>query len=134
MRVVIDTQILIAGFSKNNKIFEILEAVRNNELELVISNEIISEYFEILHFFFGEKIIPELENFLFKSPSVYKVDPHYNFLIIKNDEDNNKFVDAAICSNSDYIITVDKHFKDAERSKFPIVNIISPEEFIEKHL
>lgn len=56
------------------------------------------------------------------------------FLLVNNDPDDNKFVDVAICGNADFLITLDNHFEDAKKSKFPKVNIISPEEFISKYL
>lgn len=50
--------------------------------------------------------------------------------MISQDPDDNKFVDCAIASNSDWIVTNDKHFHILKGIDFPRVNVISVEDFI----
>ena len=50
------------------------------------------------------------------------------------DEDDNKFVDCAICGNSDLIITSDHHFNVLKDIDFPKVEIIAPGEFINQYM
>ncbi len=47
------------------------------------------------------------------------------------DEDDNKFIDAAIAANADYLVTNDSHFNEAKLVNFPKVNIITADEFLE---
>ena len=45
------------------------------------------------------------------------------------EKDDNKFVDIAIASNADYIITNDKHFKVLYNIPFPRVQSVTLQEF-----
>ncbi len=56
---------------------------------------------------------------------------YFNWNIIVVDPDDNKFLDAAIAGNADYIVTDDAHFNAAKKIDFPKVNIISSEEFLD---
>ncbi|MFM9840969.1 MAG: putative toxin-antitoxin system toxin component, PIN family [Cyclobacteriaceae bacterium] len=51
--------------------------------------------------------------------------------MIKQDADDNKFVDCAIASNSDYIVTNDRHFEILKTIEFPKVQIVNVNEFKE---
>ena len=101
---------------------------------LLVSNEIISEYYEIISRHFSEKALNRIEIFIENSIKIITVEPHYRFNLVSTDPDDNKFVDCAICSNADFLITSDKHFDILKSVQFPKVNIISPEEFIKEYL
>ena len=58
------------------------------------------------------------------------ITPSYNWHLIETDVDDNKFCDCAIASNADYIITNDKHFNILKQIKFPKVNILTAEAFL----
>jgi putative PIN family toxin of toxin-antitoxin system len=70
-----------------------------------------------------------LENLL-ENQNIQLYNPEYKWNLIPQDPDDNKFVDCAIASNSDWIITHDKHFNVLNQISFPRINIISIEEFI----
>ena len=61
--------------------------------------------------------------------NVELVNPYYNWNLIPADPDDNKFVDAAVSGNVDYLVTNDKHFKVLKSIEFPPVNVITLEEF-----
>lgn len=56
---------------------------------------------------------------------------YYNWNLITVDPDDNKFTDAYIAANADYLVTNDAHFNEAKKIPFPSVNIISADEFLE---
>lgn len=62
--------------------------------------------------------------------NVEEIIPVFNWKLISQDPDNNKFVDCAIAANADYIVTNDKHFNVLKDIAFPKVNIITLQEFI----
>jgi uncharacterized protein len=62
-------------------------------------------------------------------PNVEQTQIYYNWHIIEEDPDDNKFVDAAISSGADYIITHDKHFKILNIIDLPVVKYLSLEAF-----
>ena len=135
MRLVIDTNVFMQALSRKNQYHPILESIRYLMPHfLLVSNEIISEYYEIISRHFSEKALNRIEIFIENSIKIITVEPHYRFNLVSTDPDDNKFVDCAICSNADFLITSDKHFDILKSVQFPKVNIISPEEFIKEYL
>jgi putative PIN family toxin of toxin-antitoxin system len=129
MRILIDTNILLAITPKRSSERWLYEMLRTNELTLILSNEIIEEYEEKLSWFyssyFAEIVLDELLNL----PQTEQIEAFYKWQLIEEDPDDNKFVDVAIASNADFIITNDKHFKVLRNIPFPKVQIISLQEF-----
>lgn len=63
------------------------------------------------------------------SPFTELVTIFYNWQLISNDPDDNKFVDCAIASQADYIVTNDRHFDILSQITFPKVEVISIQQF-----
>lgn len=55
---------------------------------------------------------------------------YYNWNLITVDPDDNKFTDAYIAANADYLVTNDAHFNEVKKIPFPPVNIVSADEFL----
>ena len=66
------------------------------------------------------------------SPFVEFVSPYYRFELIKQDPDDNKFVDCAIAASARYIVTNDHHYDVLKEIPFPHVDIISIADFIQQ--
>lgn len=54
---------------------------------------------------------------------------YYQWRLIGQDYDDNKFVDCSVAANANYLATNDKHFNILKKISFPKVNVISVEEF-----
>ena len=50
-------------------------------------------------------------------------------MLITTDVDDNKFADAAIAGNADYLVTEDKDFNELKSISFPKMQVISLKEF-----
>jgi len=98
---------------------------------LCVSNEIIEEYEEIIAQKTNPTIASNVVQTILNSPFVEKLDPHFKFHLIEEDDDDNKFVDCAIIANASFIVSNDKHFNILKQIKFPKVNLISISEFSE---
>ncbi len=129
MRVILDSNVLLIILPKSSKYRTIFDRFLNNELTLIISNEVINEYLEVLERFSNYIVATNVSELLLIRPNVEKYDIYYNWGIIVEDYDDNKFVDLAVASNSDFIVTNDKHFNILETIDFPKVNIIKLEDF-----
>lgn len=131
MRVVIDTNCFLAIVPKLSPYRPIFDAFRQNKFELAISSEILNEYSEV----FTEKMTAEIsENLLeliLKQPNSIHTEIFYRWVLITTDYDDNKFVDTAISSASDYVVSVDGHFKVLKDIPFPKVTVLSLNEFLE---
>jgi uncharacterized protein len=131
MRVCLDTNVLIKIFLPHSPFIEILGDLTNGRITLVVSNEILLEYEEVVVREFGSdrwRKIESLLNILARLHGVAEVQPHFRFGLIRDDPDDNKFTDCAIAGKADFIITYDHHFaalRDAGYQPQPL----TPEEF-----
>ena len=67
---------------------------------------------------------------LLKSPYLLRFDPHYNWILIQDDLDDNKFTDCAVASSAQYLVTNDKHFNALKTITFPPINVVSADDFL----
>ncbi|WP_188765863.1 putative toxin-antitoxin system toxin component, PIN family [Emticicia aquatilis] len=129
MRILIDTNILLAIVPKRSSERWLYEMLRNDKLVLILSNEIIEEYEEKLAWFYSEYFAEIVLDELLNLPLTEQTEAFYKWQLIEEDKDDNKFIDVAIASNADYIITNDKHFKILHNITFPKVQAITIQEF-----
>ncbi len=135
MKVVLDTNIFISGiFWEGNYCAYIIEAWKSGKITLVSSLEIIQELVETLSTFkiaMSKETIREIENTVIENAIIVKPSEKTN--IVKNDPDDNKFFEAAVAGNADYVISQDKkHVLSIKEYK--TVKTISPEEFCKQFL
>jgi uncharacterized protein len=129
-RIVLDTNVLLVSLSSKSKYHWIFEAFRNELFTLCVTTDILEEYAEIIElkmgFRAGENAMGILEN----SQNVNLVTTYFRFNLLR-DEDDNKFVDCAIASNADFIVSHDSDFKILKDIDFPNVSVLNSEEFKE---
>ena len=110
MKVIIDTNCLLLSIPPKNPEFWLYQAFASEQFEWVISNEILSEYFEQLDAFYSYNTAVLVSNILLSSPNVTFAAPFFIWNLIEKDSDDNKFADLAISANVNYLVTEDKHF------------------------
>ncbi len=128
-RVVVDTNVLLVSISSFSKYHWIYQLIIRKEIEVFITNEILTEYFEIISKKFDLKTAKSVIRALIELDNVNRIQIYFNFNLIKNDPDDNKFVDCAISSNADFLLTNDRDFNILKKTAFPKVNVINIEEF-----
>jgi len=131
MRVILDSNVLLVSLPKLSKYRLIFDEFLNNNLTLIISNEVVTEYYEVISRFANDVVASNVSELLLVRMNVEKFDIYYNWSLITEDFDDNKFVDLAISSNADFIVTNDKHFKILDKIEFPKVQVISLDNFID---
>jgi uncharacterized protein len=134
MKIVLDTNILLISIPRFSKYRPIFDALLNGEFELAISNEILSEYVEILSQKTTSTIANKIAELILNLPNIYKTEVYFRWNLIKQDSDDNKFVDCAIASNADFIVSNDRHFKNLKDTSFPRLELMNAAEFLEKLL
>ena len=65
--------------------------------------------------------------------STEKTDIYFNFGLVLQDDDDNKFVDCAISANAICLVSNDNHFQVLKMIKFPQVNVLTLSEFEAKY-
>ena len=131
LRVVLDTNILMVSFLPHHKHFWLYEALENQRFTLLLSNEILEEYYEKIANRYNPTIADMITFGLPNLKNTAKISPTFRFLLIKDDPDDDKFVDCAVAGNADFIVSHDKHFDILKTIDFPVVEVISIEEFRE---
>jgi putative PIN family toxin of toxin-antitoxin system len=129
MRVVIDTNIILTAFGRNSESQWIVRFIAEGVFSLIVSNDIMLEYEEVLFRQQNHFLAKAAVSFLHAAYNVIPVDVYYHWNLIHTDPDDNKFVDCAIAGNADAIITEDAHFDALQKIPFPKVNVLSTKEF-----
>ena len=131
LTILLDTNILLISLPTKSKYRPIFDALIAGKFQLAISNSILSEYVEILERKTTSEIAKNVAELLLSLKSVKKVEVYFRWNLIKQDEDDNKFVDCAIAANANLIVTNDKHFKDLDKIDFPELKVINANNFLQ---
>jgi predicted nucleic acid-binding protein len=107
-----------------------MEAILLGTVEVVVTTEILNEYEEIMGKYYSSDYATLILKGLLNLPNVIRLNPiYYQWGLITIDEDDNKFVDAYIGSNADWIITYDKHFRVLNDITYPKILCCNLEDF-----
>ncbi|TAE28814.1 MAG: putative toxin-antitoxin system toxin component, PIN family [Cytophagales bacterium] len=131
MRIVLDTNVLLAALPKVSRFRPIIDALAKGNIELVVSTAILLEYEEILTRKTNALVANNFLEFLLKQPGVVRTDTPFTWGIIEIDIDDNKFVDAGLMGSADYIITYDSHFEAVKQRPFPGIAVVTPDELLD---
>jgi putative PIN family toxin of toxin-antitoxin system len=110
MRVVVDTNCLLASVPQRSEHHWFYNAFKAGAFEWMISNEIMREYEEMVTFRYSSMAAHLVLSRLDVSPNVIYAEPYFNWQLIEADPDDNKFADLAIAIQADYLVTNDSHF------------------------
>jgi putative PIN family toxin of toxin-antitoxin system len=109
----------------------VFDAICSGRITLAVSNEIMTEYEEVLCRYTTGVIAANVLEFLLIKPNVEKIEPFYKWNLIPGDADDNKFVDVAIAAQAEYIVTNDRHFDVLTNVKFPYIRHVKAEDFLQ---
>ncbi len=129
MRIVLDTNCLLASLSKRGAYFNVWRGLQEGKYTLCVSNEILEEYEEIIAQKTTPVIASNVVQALLNAPSVELIDAFFRFELIQKDPDDNKFVDCAIAGNATYVVSNDAHFDILKEIDFPKLILKNLQEF-----
>jgi predicted nucleic acid-binding protein len=133
--ITLDTNALIQSIPTRGRFRPIIEAFDVGRFLLVVSTEILLEYEEILKAIGGPTTWSAFVALLkARADFVRRVDPTYFWNAIVHDPDDNKFVDAAVAGDADWIVTEDAHYNMLFENSLLTVRPLHPLQFIERHL
>ena len=133
LRIILDTNIFLVSLAPNYKYNWIYKSLLNDKYELVISNEILTEYQEQISSRYGIDRTAASLDFMLPLPNVILKNPSYFWQLVENDKDDNKFIDCYIASQSDFIVSNDRHLHQVKNSEFPQIVVLRYEEFEAKY-
>ncbi len=129
IKLVIDTNVILVSISSKSKYHWIFKNLIEEKYSISIMESILYEYEEIISEKFSKTVAKNFIRTLLLLPNVEFIKIYYEWNLIESDKDDNKFVDCAISSNADYILTEDNHFNQLQKIDFPKVNIININKF-----
>ena|SRR3989338_5889918 len=130
MRVVLDTNVFISGiFWEGNFCSQIIEAWQERKFSLITSLDIVVELVKTLQSFkirMPEEMIEEWRNMVLENACV--ITPTMKIEIIKEDPDDNKFLEVALAGNASIIVSQDKHL--LKLREYQGIKILKPQDFL----
>jgi putative PIN family toxin of toxin-antitoxin system len=129
MKIILDTNCLLPAVFPRSIYHWIWKSFRRGDFILLYSNDIISEYEELLSNLYPLDIVENAIQLILASQNIEKVTPYFKWNLISFDPEDNKFVDCALNAGADYIVTNDKHFNNLKDIDFPPIKVIGIEEF-----
>lgn len=130
MTVILDSNVLLVAIGKSSRYRLIWESFIQGKFQIGLTQDILHEYEEVLQEHSAPGAYEIVANIFAESPDVVFKHIYYNWNIINADPDDNKFFDAAIACNAEYLVTNDRHFDIVKNIEFPKVKISSAEEFL----
>ena len=130
MNIVLDTNCLLMSLSRRSRYYPIWRNFIDGKYSLCITNEILTEYEEILTQKIGAEIASNVIKALLDLPNTKIVQVYYHLHLITADPDDDKFVDCAFKSNAKYIVTQDHHYDVLNEIPFPYIEVVDIDEFL----
>jgi len=131
-RVVIDTNVMVSAYL-GGKLEAIIVAWIAGKFILTVSNQIVSEYINVLSRPKFKITRGELDDFvaLILSKAEFVLTEE-SIHVVEADPSDNKFLEAAVTGSVDFIVSGDKHLLDLK--EFQGVAILAPRAFLERLL
>lgn len=117
-RIVRDTNCLLQCISRRSRYHEIWLSLLDGLNIMCVTNEILEEYAEVIEGMtdheFAELAIDD-----------------FHFNLIKEDPNDNKFVDCAVAGSAKFIVSEDRHYNILKTVDFPRVEVLGLDEMME---
>lgn len=131
-RVVLDTNIYLSGIIFGGNSRHILDLIIKKKIKAITSPAILLEISKKLKQKFKwsqDKIVLTIKTII-KTTRIIK--PKEILRVVKVDKSDNKVIEAAVESNSNYIISGDKHLLKIK--KYQKIKIVTPAEYLSIYL
>lgn len=129
-RIVLDTNCLLQVLPSNSPFHKVWEDILAGKIALCINTDILSEYEEIITRKTTYEIAYNVVEAIARLHTTFFQDVYYHFGLIDVDVDDNKFVDCAIASDADFLVTNDNHFATLKQIPWPKVTVIKLKDFV----
>jgi putative PIN family toxin of toxin-antitoxin system len=129
IRVVIDTNVFVSSFFGGNP-KKVIDLWRSEEIMLCISNDILDEYIDVLQRvgLKDENEIEELLSLFAKGFNILFTTKTPEISAVKDDPNDDKFIECAVALKAEAIITGDRALKSI--CEYMGIKVLSPQEFL----
>lgn len=127
----LDTNVLVKAIGRQSPSRPIFDAFLTKRYELVVSTTLLLKYEEDLTERNGSLVGDSILAVLLTRSNVRRQRISYDLRLVEQDPDDDKFVNAYVADQADYLVTDDRHFRVVLASRFPMVRVVSTAEFME---
>ena len=128
--IVLDTNCLLQSLPSRSPYHQIWTDVMDGKISLCVNTDILDEYEEKLAEYSSAEVAHNVVEAIAALPTTTLQNTYVHFELLPSDADDNKFVDCAIASNAELIVTNDKDFSPLKSIPWPKVEIMRIEEFM----
>lgn len=128
MLFVLDTNIFVSALSATSPHHWVIDALLDEHFEICLSHEILLEYEEVLTRKYGTYVTTNFLKALQELPNAHNVEVYFQWRLLE-DEDDNKFVDAAVAGGASFVVSEDRHFRKLVEVDFPQVGLMRLNDF-----
>ena len=127
-RSTFDTNVYVSALTGGRVALRLLALARDGAFALQLSDAILDEIMEVLErdFYWNRERTEQARAFL--SSLSQHVTPHIELDVVPNDPDDNRILECAQASRSDYVVTREKHLLILKVHAG--ARILTPEEFL----
>ena len=130
LRFVVDTNVLISSFFGGNP-KKVIDLWRRGRAILCLTQEVLEEYLRVMA---RLPIAPETKSklvaILQEKRNLELVTPSKHHAVIREDPEDDKFIDCAVETKADYIISGDEHLLRVKAYRG--IPVCSPKEFLRR--
>lgn len=132
MKVVIDTNVFVSSFFGGNP-RKIIDLWKEGKISLCVSKNILDEYIEVLQRIGleNEREIEELLSLFAKGINIIFTTKTPKIKVVKDDPDDDKFIECAVGLKAEVIITGDKALKAMD--EYMGIKILTPQQFLKDY-
>lgn len=129
MRVVIDTNVFVSSFFGGTP-RKIIDLWKNGDITLCLSRDILDEYVKVLQRIGlqDESELKELLSLFAKGFNTLFTTKTPKIRVVKDDPDDDKFIECALALKAKVIVTGDKSIKAL--GEYMGIKILTPQEFL----
>jgi len=129
MKVVIDTNIFVSSFFGGNP-RKIIDLWKHEKITLCLSKAVLDEYIDVLCIIGlkDEYELDELLSLFSRGFNILFIRKTPKIQIIKNDPDDDKFIECAMALKADAVITGDREILAVK--EYAGIRIVTPQQFL----
>lgn len=118
-KVVIDTNVIVSALLFKGNSNKIITLYQESKIIFLISKEILKEYIKVLSYPKFNLTQEEIKHIIKEEilPFTEPVKVTVTIDIIKDDPDDNKFLECAVSGKTDFIVSGDNHLIDLQEYK-----------------
>ena len=129
-RIVLDTNCLLQSLPSRSPYHRVWTEVLEGRISLCVNTEILNEYEEVLAEKTNREVAHNVVEAIARLHTTVYQEVYIHFGLITQDVDDNKFVDCAVASDAEYIVTNDTHFNILRGIEWPKIAIVTIKEFL----